>query len=160
MRHFPAPLDRAQSDAGADRAQALIAEQGWGLWAVEVADAPVHVHEASGGESFAGFIGLAVPQFDAHFTPAVEVGWRLARPFWGHGYATEGARAALAFAFDELRLDGVVSFTTVANDRSRRVMERLSMTHDPGEDFDHPRLPGSPIQRHVLYRLRADDFPR
>ncbi len=151
MRHFPAALHRAESDALAERAEGIIAERGWGLWAV---DAP----DGAGGTSFAGFIGLSVVPYEAHFTPAVEVGWRLARPFWGHGYATEGARAALTYAFGELRLEEVVSFTAVANDRSRRVMERLSMTHDPADDFDHPRLPGSPIQRHVLYRLRADRF--
>ena len=160
MRHFPARLDREQSDAGAARAEAAIAEQGWGLWAVSIQDAdpepPGNGAEPPG--DFAGFLGLAVPSFDAHFTPAVEVGWRLARPFWGHGYATEGARAALAFGFGELGLREVVSFTAVANDRSRRVMERLSMTHDPAEDFDHPRLPGSPVERHVLYRLQADQF--
>jgi len=153
MRHFPAALSRGGSDALVDRAQAAIAERGWGLWAVEV---------LGGGDSsatgFAGFIGLAPVSFDAHFTPAVEIGWRLAQPFWGRGYATEGARAALTYAFVELELEAVVSFTAVANDRSRRVMERLSMTHDPGEDFNHPKLPGSPVERHALYRLRAEDF--
>ncbi len=148
MRYFPATLGRAQSDALAARVEASFTEQGWGLWAVEV----------PGSAPFAGFIGLAAPQFEAHFTPAVEVGWRLDRAFWGRGYATEGARAALSFAFDVLGLAEVVSFTTVANDRSRRVMERLAMTHDPADDFDHPELPGSPIRRHVLYRLRADRF--
>jgi RimJ/RimL family protein N-acetyltransferase len=167
MRHFPAPLSREQSDALAAREQAAISEQGWGLWAVEVADggkagrgagAP-RGRDGAPVATFAGFIGLAVPRFTAHFTPAVEVGWRLARPFWGHGYATEGARAALTYAFGELGLQEVVSFTTVANAGSRRVMERLSMTHDPADDFDHPGLPDSPIRRHVLYRLRADRFP-
>jgi ribosomal-protein-alanine N-acetyltransferase len=154
MRHFPARLAREESDALAARAEALLTTHGWGLWAVEALDG---AGESSGG-SFAGFIGLAVPSFEAHFTPAVEVGWRLAQPFWGHGYATEGARAALTYAFVELELQAVVSFTAVANDRSRRVMERLCMTHDPADDFDHPRLPGSPVERHVLYRLRAEQF--
>ena len=154
MRHFPSALDRAESDALAERAEARIAEQGWGLWAVEAPDGAGD----SSGTAFAGFIGLAVVSFEAHFTPAVEVGWRLAQPFWGHGYATEGARAALRFAFVQLELEAVVSFTAVANDRSRRVMERLSMTHDPADDFNHPRLPGSPVERHVLYRLSADQF--
>ncbi|HET9124354.1 MAG TPA: GNAT family N-acetyltransferase [Solirubrobacteraceae bacterium] len=156
MRHFPAPLDRAHSDALAARAEAQITERGWGLWAVEVA-------EAGGGAPsapFAGFIGLGIPSFEAHFTPVVEVGWRLARRFWGRGYATEGARAALAFAFDTLRLAEVVSFTAVGNERSRRVMERLGMTRDPEEDFDHPWLPGSTIERHVLYRLGAERYAR
>jgi RimJ/RimL family protein N-acetyltransferase len=157
MRHFPSPLDRVQSDALAMRAEAAITEHGWGLWAVE---APLEGARpgsaASKARAFAGFIGLAVPRFKAHFTPAVEVGWRLARPFWGHGYATEGARAALGFAFDELGLEQVVSFTAVANHRSRLVMERLGMSHDSADDFDHPSLPGSPIERHVLYRLRRE----
>lgn len=160
MRHFPALMDRAGSDALAARAESVIAAEGWGLWAVEAPAGPGadDGRGGSAGTAFAGFIGLSVVPFEAHFTPAVEVGWRLARPFWGHGYATEGARAALTFAFVELELEQVVSFTAVANDRSRRVMERLSMTRDPADDFDHPRLPGSPVERHVLYRLRAEQF--
>jgi RimJ/RimL family protein N-acetyltransferase len=154
MRHFPALMDRAGSDALAERAEATIAERGWGLWAVQAPAEP----GAPEPTAFAGFIGLSVVPYEAHFTPAVEVGWRLAQPFWGHGYATEGARAALTFAFVELELQEVVSFTAVANDRSRRVMERLAMTRDPAEDFNHPSLPGSPVERHVLYRLRADQF--
>jgi RimJ/RimL family protein N-acetyltransferase len=163
MHHFPAPLDRASSDALADRAQTAIAERGWGLWAVEVLEDPGErgvrdglAAPAVGSAGFAGFIGLGSPTFEAHFTPAVEVGWRLARPYWGRGYATEGARAALDFAWGELALAEVVSFTTLGNTRSRQVMERLGMTHDPADDFDHPRLSGSPLERHVLYRLRAD----
>lgn len=146
MRHFPTVLTRAESDALAFGARALIAARGWGLWAVEVRE----------GARFIGFVGLAEPRFDAHFTPAVEVGWRLARAHWGSGYATEGARAAISFAFDELGLEEIVSFTTVANERSRKVMERLGMTHDPADDFDHPLLAhGDPLRPHVLYRLRA-----
>jgi len=144
MRWFPAPLTRAQSDAFVDQQQELLAERGWGLWAVE----------AEGG--FIGFVGLAVPRFEAHFTPAVEVGWRLARGAWGRGYATEAARAVVSFGFGEITLDEIVSFTTVGNDRSRRVMERLGMSHDPADDFDHPLLSdGHPMRRHVLYRLRS-----
>jgi ribosomal-protein-alanine N-acetyltransferase len=154
MRHFPSALDRAGSDALAERAEARIAERGWGLWAVEALDGAGDSYETA----FAGFIGLAPVSFETHFTPAVEIGWRLARRFWGRGYATEGARAALTYAFVELELEAVVSFTAVANDRSRRVMERLSMTHDPADDFNHPNLPGSPVERHVLYRLRAENF--
>lgn len=145
MEHFPAPLSRAESDAHVDRMIAALDEQGWGLWAVEV----------PGEADFIGFIGLNVPRFDAPFTPCVEVGWRLARSAWGRGYAPEGARAALTFAFDELGLDEVLSFTSVGNAKSRRVMEKLGMTHDPADDFDHPGVPeGSPIRRHVLYRAR------
>jgi RimJ/RimL family protein N-acetyltransferase len=145
MRHYPAPLERAASDAFVEWARATIAERGWGLWAVEVV----------AGAPFVGFVGLNEPGFEAHFTPAVEVGWRLARPHWGHGYATEAARAAVAFGFEELGLDEIVSFTTVGNDRSRSVMERLGMTRDPADDFDHPRLAADdPLRPHVLYRLR------
>ena len=141
MEHFPARLSREQSDAMAARIMAKLDSQGWGLWAVEVV----------GGEPFIGFTGLAVPSFEAHFTPCTEVGWRLAHSAWGKGYATEAARAALAFGFDELRLAEIVSFTAVSNKRSAAVMERLGMRRD-GE-FIHPNLAeGSPLRRHVLYR--------
>jgi ribosomal-protein-alanine N-acetyltransferase len=144
MQHFPATLSRAESDALVDRIDAMFAEHGFGLWAVEV--------RASG--EFIGFVGLAAWDFEAHFTPAVEVGWRLARSSWGHGYATEAAREAVTFGFDEAGLDEIVSFTSPGNTRSRAVMERLGMTRDPADDFDHPRLPvGHPLRRHVLYRL-------
>ena len=144
MRYFVAPLARAESDAWATLCRRQIEEEGWGLWAVEVVDtAP-----------FIGFVGLARPRFEAHFTPAVEVGWRLARAYWGHGYATEAGRAALAYGFDELGLDEIVSFTSVLNEPSWRVMERLGMTRDPADDFEHVRVPvGHPLRPHVLYRL-------
>ena len=101
-----------------------------------------------------GFVGLNQPTWQAAFTPCTEIGWRLARSAWGKGYATEAAHAALAVAFGPVGLEEVVSFTTVENARSRAVMERLGMTHDPAEDFDHPNLPAdSPVRRHVLYRL-------
>jgi ribosomal-protein-alanine N-acetyltransferase len=145
MRHFPEPLDRVTSDALLDRIIDAWERGEPGLWAVE----------RRVDKGFLGFVGLAIPSFEAHFTPAVEVGWRLARSAWGHGYATEGARAVLGFAFDTLGLEEVVSFTTLDNVRSRRVMERLGMTRDPEDDFDHPKLPpGHPLRRHVLYRLR------
>jgi RimJ/RimL family protein N-acetyltransferase len=143
MRHFPSPLTRPQSDALADRLQTQLTEQGWGLWALEV----------RGNQMFIGFTGLARPGFQAHFTPAVEIGWRLRRSAWGQGYATEAATAALAFAFRELRLTEIVSFTSAGNHASRAVMQRIGMTHDAADDFDHPLLPsGHPLQRHVLYR--------
>jgi RimJ/RimL family protein N-acetyltransferase len=156
MRHFPAPLERTASDAVADRCRAAIAERGWGLWAVEVLPG---ADDGGDAGAFTGFVGLAEPRFDAHFTPAVEVGWRLAARYWGRGYATEAATAALGYAFAELGLDEVVSFTTVANDRSRRVMERLGMHRDPAEDFEHPSLAADdPIRPHVLYRLARSEF--
>jgi RimJ/RimL family protein N-acetyltransferase len=146
MEHFPAVLTRRQSDELVEKIEAGFEANGFGLWALEVRES---------GE-FIGFAGLSVPGFEAHFTPAVEVGWRLARSAWGSGYATEAARAALRFGFEEAGLEEVVSFTTVDNDRSRAVMERLGMSRDPGDDFDHPGLPvGHPQRPHVLYRLAA-----
>lgn len=145
MRYFPAPLTRRQSDELADRIEQHFADHGYGLYAVE---------RRAGGE-FIGFVGLSRVGYDAHFTPAVEIGWRLARQAWGSGYATEAARAVVAHAFEVLALDDLVSLTVPANEPSRRVMERIGMTRDPDDDFDHPSLPaGDPLRRHVLYRLR------
>jgi len=144
MRYFPQLLTREESDAWLEQQAILLDARGWGLWAVEV----------TGGGPFVGLVGLAEPNFEARFTPCVEVGWRLAREHWGHGYATEAARAAIELGFGELGLDEIVSLTTRANTRSRRVMERLGMTHDPSDDFEHPLLPpGHPLRPHVLYRL-------
>ena len=144
MEYFPAPLTRERSDALAASIETHFDDVGFGLWAVEVCERL----------PFIGYVGLNRVSFRAHFTPAVEIGWRLARPQWGNGYATEAARAAVNFGFTELGLTEVVSFTAVANQRSRAVMERLGMEHDPADDFDHP----SPhlddrLRRHVLYRL-------
>jgi RimJ/RimL family protein N-acetyltransferase len=147
--HLSGPLDRAASDAFIDRIVARWASDGHGLWAVERLD----------DSSFLGFIGLAAPSFEAAFTPCVEVGWRLAPAAWGHGYATEGARAALRFGFDDLGLEEIVSFTIPDNVKSRAVMERVGMTHDPADDFDHPSFPdGHRLRRHVLYRLSRSDW--
>jgi RimJ/RimL family protein N-acetyltransferase len=108
---------------------------------------------------FIGFAGLAVARFRAHFTPCVEVGWRLASDYWGQGYATEAARLALGYGFGALALSEVVSFTTATNYRSRAVMERLRMRRDPVDDFDYPALPeGHPLRRHVLYRLGSVSY--
>jgi RimJ/RimL family protein N-acetyltransferase len=149
MRFFPAPPSREESDALAERERRQIEDEGWGLWAVEV----------EGGASFIGFVGLARPSFEEHFTPAVEVGWRLAREHWGCGYATEAGRAALAYGFEALGLAEIVSFTSRLNRPSWRVMERLGMSHDPADDFDHPRVPdGHPLRPHVLYRLSRTAF--
>ena len=140
MRYFPAPLTREESDALVDRASGDIDRRGWGLWAVEVA----------GGAPFVGFVGLSIPGFAPEL---VEVGWRLRRDHWGNGYATEAARESLRFGFEVLGLDEIVSFTTVANAPSRRVMERIGMTHDAARDFDHPNLPDWPHRRHVFYSV-------
>ena len=146
MRYFVKPLDRAESDAMVARIRDHFDANGFGFWAVE----------APGAARLVGMVGLARPRFEAHFTPCVEIGWRLARPYWGRGYATEAARECLRFAFEQLREEEVVAFTAVANARSRAVMGRLGMTRDPADDFDHPNVPdGHPIRRHVLYRIRA-----
>jgi ribosomal-protein-alanine N-acetyltransferase len=146
MEFFPELLTREQSDGLVERIEAGFERCGYGLWALET---------RAGGE-FIGFTGLAAVPYETHFTPAVEVGWRLARPAWGHGYASEAARAALAFGFGEAGLTEVVSFAAAANLRSRAVMERIGMERDPGGDFDHPRLPvGHPLAPHVLYRIAA-----
>ena len=144
MEHFPAPLSRQESDALATRIENHFEQHGFGLWVVEILDIT----------PFAGFIGLSILRFETHFTPCVEVGWRLAAEYWGNGFVTEGARAVLAFGFEQLRVAEIVSFTVPGNLRSRRVMERMGMTYNPSDDFDHPSLPeGHPLRRHVLYRL-------
>ncbi|MFC0627975.1 GNAT family N-acetyltransferase [Kribbella deserti] len=144
MRYFPKRMTREESDALADRCAERIVASGYGLWAVEVVETG----------QFIGFTGLAPIGFEVHFAPAVEIGWRLAEFAWGKGYATEAARAALAHAFGPAGLTEIVSMTAVQNEPSRRVMERLGMTHDPADDFDHPRIEkGHPLERHVLYRL-------
>jgi len=106
-----------------------------------------------------GFIGLKRPSFEAHFTPAIEIGWRLASKHWNKGYATEGAKVALNYGFNQLNLDEIVSFTVVDNIPSRRIMEKIGMHHNPTDDFDHPKLAqGNPLRRHVLYRLCKIDY--
>ena len=149
MAHFPAVLDRAASDAVAERVLAHFDRHGYGPWAVEI----------PGVTTFAGFVGLMIPSFAAHFTPCVEIGWRLARSSWGRGYATEAARAALAYGFETVGLDEIVAMTVPINARSIRVMRGLGMTSDPADDFDHPNLPPDHrLRRHVLYRLRRGDW--
>jgi RimJ/RimL family protein N-acetyltransferase len=143
MRYFPALQTREASDRSIDTWNAEHAERGWSNWAVAL--------KASG--EFIGFIGLSVPKRALPFMPCVEIGYRLARRHWGHGYATEGGREALRFGFETLRLDEIVSFTAKLNRPSQAVMQRLGLS-DAGEDFDHPALPpGHALQRHCLYRL-------
>ncbi len=145
MEHFPKPLDRAESDAFVGRIRAHFERHGFGFWAVE----------APGIAELVGLVGLAVPTFEAHFMPCVEIGWRLARPYWGKGYAGEAAHASLDFGFEQLGLDEIVSFTAKDNLRSQAVMQRLGMTSSPVDDFDHPNVPeGHRLRRHVLYRKR------
>jgi RimJ/RimL family protein N-acetyltransferase len=146
MEHFPDRLSRRQSDDLIEKIETGFEANGYGLWALELRET---------GE-FLGFTGLAMTTFDAPFTPAVEIGWRLAPAAWRKGFATEAAQAALAFGFEEAGLAEIVSFTTIANARSLAVMERIGMAHDPDDDFDHPGIPaGHPQRRHVLYRISA-----
>jgi RimJ/RimL family protein N-acetyltransferase len=144
MEFFPSLLSREESDALVARLREAFDRRGHGLWAIEI----------PGRASFAGFAGLAHPTFQAHFTPCVEIGWRLAAGHWGRGYATEAAAAVLGAAFVHVGLEEVVAFTSLDNRRSRRVMEKLGMRRDPADDFDHPALPeGHPLRRHILFRI-------
>lgn len=150
MRYFPAPLDRAASDAMAQRCERLIAQQGWGFWAVEI----------PGAADFIGFVGLHIPSANLPFEPCVEIGWRLAKRFWGQGYATEAANGALEVAFQRLNLEEIVSFTSLLNRRSQAVMERLQMTRSP-DNFIHPAVPvESPLREHCLYRISRSKWLR
>jgi len=143
MRYFPALLTQAESAASMERLRRAIDERGWGLWAVDV------------NGDFAGFTGLSVPSFSAHFAPCTEVGWRFRREFWGRGLACRAARRALAFGFESLKLPEIVSFTAAINVRSLKLMERLGLERDRNGDFDHPSIPeGHELRRHVLYRIK------
>ena len=150
MEHYPTVLTREQSDAFADRIVETWHREGLGLWAVQHRDSA----------RFVGYVGLWPVPGDVQATigaaSGVEVGWRLSASAWGRGLATEGAREAMRFGFYDLGLAEIVSFTAVGNVRSRAVMRRLGMQHDPAGDFDHPALAqGHPLRRHVLYRLTA-----
>lgn len=148
MEHFPAPLTRVQSDALADRISLRIDERGWGFWAAEYQPASAQAPQ------FIGFVGLNSPAADLPFSPCVEIGWRLAYDYWGHGLALEAARLALRVGFEALQLKEIVAFTTLRNTRSRAVMQRLGMQESPEEQFDHPAVPAdSPVRPHCLYRL-------
>ncbi len=144
MEFFPNTRTRAESDATMDRLAGHIDRYGFGIWALELRE---------NGENI-GFTGLMHVDFQARFCPAVEIGWRLAKSCWGKGYATEAALASLRYGFETLRLDEIVSFAVLANARSRNVMTRIGMTHDPAFDFDHPAVdPQSPLARHAFYRI-------
>lgn len=143
MEHFPSLMDRAQTEAAVGRIRAHFDREGFGLWAVEV----------PGVVPFIGFTGLARPAFMPQF---VEVGWRLAHAYWGAGYATEAARAAVDYAFDTLKLPELISMTVPSNVRSQRVMQKLGFVRDPDADFEHPNIPiGSRMRAHWLFRLRS-----
>lgn len=144
MRYFPANLSRAETKALMMRMDRHFERHGFGWWAVEMRGTAV----------FAGFVGLLVPAFHAHFTPCVEVGWRLVRSAWGRGFATEAGQASIDFAFEHLGIDQIMSMAVADNWRSRRVMERLGMARRVEDDFGHPKLPfDHPLRPHVLYRL-------
>ena len=143
MEFYPNVLSELESNVMAKKIQSLISDRGWGFWAIEVLN----------DYKFIGFVGLHKPQYDLPFNPCVEVGWRLAKKYWGKGYATEAGKASLEFAFEHPKLNEVVSFASVGNRRSRAVMERLNMI-DMKSNFDHPEMPdGSPLKEHVLYKI-------
>ena len=150
MQYYPSTLTPVETRLMIERIQAHFALRNFGLWAAELRDTG----------DFVGYIGLNVPNFRLPTAPHplvnVEIGWRLAHDHWGKGLATEGASAVLHYAFTHLKLAEVISFTVPGNLRSRRVMEKIGMTHNPADDFDHPRLPTNHrLSRHVLYRKAA-----
>lgn len=148
MEYFPKLLSEEESNAMASKCQSLIEEIGWSFWAVSLKDT----------DAFIGFVGLNQPHQDLPFNPCVEIGWRLGKDFWGYGYATEAANACLKFAFEELKLDEIVSFTAKINKRSQRVMERLKMK-DTRKNFLHPALEATdPLAEHVLYKLSQEEW--
>ena len=144
MEFFPKLATREETEAMVGRLRAHFEKHGFAMWALEL----------PGVAPFIGFAGLVHVSFEAPFTPAVEMGWRLAHAHWGRGYATEAARAALRYGFERLGLPEIVAFAAAGNRRSTRVMEKLGMRYDEHADFDHPRSPpDSPHRRHVLYRI-------
>jgi RimJ/RimL family protein N-acetyltransferase len=151
MEHFPSRLTLDETKLFVDRIVNQFAERNFGLWAVELKSSC----------EFIGFVGLLVPTFDAHFTPCVEVGWRIAKEHWGSGYAPEAALEAMRDGFERIELDEIVSMTATTNKKSIRVMEKIGMLRNPEDDFDHPRLPDDHLlRRHVLYRLSKAQWSR
>lgn len=153
MEHFATTLTRQQSDSMADRFTAFIDEHGWGFWASD------YLPEGGGAPEFIGFIGLNIPAHDLPFNPCVEVGWRMARPYWGKGLASEGARLSVRAGFEAIGLQEIIAMTQLRNLRSRAVMERLGMREAVGEEFEHPAVPaGSHARAMCLYRLARADW--
>ncbi len=152
MEYFPSVLTREESIQMAKRMQSKIEERGWGWWAVS----------APGVAEFIGFIGMNNVDksiFPVHFAPTIEIGWRLALDYWGKGYAVEGAEMVLEYGFQTLNIDQIVAFTSAQNMRSRRIMEKIGMHHDPKDDFDNPKIKeNDQLRRHVLYRLNANEW--
>lgn len=148
-RHFERTSTEAEALAELQRMRANLERRGWGMWALEI----------PGRIGCAGTVGLHVTGIDLACVPCVELGWRLNADAWGQGYASEAARAACHFAFEQLGLDELVAYTAAVNEASRRVMQRLGMQHDPLGNFVHPFVaPEHPVAPHVLYRLRRADF--
>jgi RimJ/RimL family protein N-acetyltransferase len=146
MEFYPSCLSIEESQQFIDRAEEKFERDGFGFWAIE----------GKATNEFMGFVGLNIPNFDAAFMPCVEIGWRLGKKYWGNGYATEGARVVLNYAFNQAGLKEVLAWTNHGNKRSRKVMERIGMRHAPNDDFDHPSLPeGHSLRPHVLYRISA-----
>ena len=150
MRFYPSTLNKNESDDLACKIKGLIAKRGWGFWAIEELKT----------EKFIGFVGLHEPTYDLPVTPCVEIGWRLAKEYWGKGYATEASNISLDFAFNKLNLDKIYSFTSVANIKSRAVMERIGMVNI-NKNFEHPNIPkGHVLREHVLYRITQDEWQK
>lgn len=146
LEFFPNTLTSEESNKLADNIITHIQTHGWGLWAAE----------EKVSKRFMGFIGLQTYEGNTHFSPTVEIGWRLHSDFWGKGYATEGAKAALEHGFTQLNLNEIVAFTAAINTRSQRVMEKIGMIYNPKDDFIHPSVPkNNPLAPHVLYRISA-----
>lgn len=151
LEFLPGPLTATQTAAFIDRIQVHFQEHGFGLWAVEIKDT---------GE-FIGFVGLSIPNFEEHFTPCVEIGWRLSSRHWGKGYATEAAKRVLEIGFSEFALTEIVSFTVPGNHRSIQVMKKIGMTRNYDDDFCHPKLPADHhLSKHVLYRIQTFHTPK
>jgi ribosomal-protein-alanine N-acetyltransferase len=149
MRFLPKTLTFEETQSAFKILRDHFDRHGFGIWAVE----------ANGIPHIVGGVGLCYPPYEAHFTPCVEIGWRIKHQYQGRGYATEAARAALDFGFTQLKLDEIVSMTVPANEQSWMLMERLGMKRNPDDDFNHPRLaPDHPLSRHVLYRLNRSDW--
>ncbi len=149
MAHFPGLVDKAGTQGLIDKINQHYLDYGYTLYAVELKSTA----------EFIGFVGLLKPSFEAHFTPNTEIGWRLSAKHWGKGYAPEAAHAVLDYAFNVLKFPEVVSFTSMTNTNSIRVMEKIGLKHDEADDFNHPNLsPDSPLYGHVLYRLSKADY--
>jgi 3-dehydroquinate dehydratase/shikimate dehydrogenase len=148
MEYYPSVKSFEESADEYHRILEHFSKHGWGLWAVSLNEI-----------DFIGYIGLRFDNFQAHFTPAVEIGWRLAFDYWGKGYATEGALASLNYGFTTLHLNEIISFTSFLNTRSQGVMKKIGMHHNPADDFDHPKLPTEHrLQKHTLYRITRDEW--